>query len=449
MGKYYVRFDRSSRYLWRVLYSFFILILLNLPTFAHAGVDLTCSATGIQKITSKPTCLGVTANPENWSVGNFYNETPDAFMYFCVANKNTPQGHTAGYTTHGGSCTKTQNNCTTGNVPPAGNFDGKPYWAFSGKNLSGSICVDSCKMQGTWDGNMQTGSGWSTFFKDSMTVTGESCTPPDENNKDEDGDCGPDMGSVTINGKKRCVPDNNPNPGTDNANNVPKPETKTTEEKSCPTGMAPACTETTTKETKKKLPNGGTETTTTTTTKTVGPNGEVSGETTTTKKTVEEPGNLENDKEDKETKDMCEKNPSLNICKNSVVSGECANTTCEGDAITCAIIKLQRKNDCEVREDTPEKVLGRLIAEDNDPLKANLPSPNNPQNIDFSQLNLSADGWGFGGACIQDKSISVMGKTVTIPFSSICDFLLALRAGIMLLAGLLSFKIVSGVILTV
>nr|WP_263398768.1 virulence factor TspB C-terminal domain-related protein [Undibacterium oligocarboniphilum] len=146
--------------------------------------------------------------------------------------------------------------------------------------------------------------------------------------------------------------------------------------------------------------------------------------------------------------DFCKKHPELNICKNSSVQGRCAQTSCDGDAITCAILRTQQQRDCEDHDDNdPQVKLGKQLLSGDDPLKDSLPNAENAQVVDLSGNIVNADGWGGGGQCFTDKTFSVSGRSFVLPLSSVCDYLLALRFAVMLMAALTSYKMVSGTIL--
>ena len=79
-------------------------------------------------------------------------------------------------------------------------------------------------------------------------------------------------------------------------------------------------------------------------------------------------------------------------------------------------------------------------------MKDMLPSKDKAQEVDLRR-DIDTSGWGGGGSCFSDKTISVMGKTVVIPVSRVCDYLIYLRFAIMLIAAIVSYKMVSGSIL--
>jgi len=432
MENYHVWINRFLRLFCGLVYCFSELVFAD---------TLQCSGNGIGgggATRSAPSCE---AYGSGWTVK--LGAVTDTATYWTCQN--------GGQNWQGGVCTKQPSVCQEGAAPPNSDDVGQgPYWTANGRMGGKSACMSNgCTATGDNDGGIGVGVGggaveYFTYFKN-MKQTGASCNYDDTKNNSSSPDtkCGPNEGSYTVNGKTKCVEQGKPNPKND-----PKPKTETTTKETQSPDGTKTKTETTT--TTQKSGDGTTTTTTTTTTTKTGADGTPMGTETTTEVKKTDEGTKENDDEDdKKLKDFCEKNPQLNICKNSSVSGTCESTTCNGDAITCEALKLQRGNDCELKKDTPEKTLGKQINDKNDPLKNSLPTIENAKQVDLSSLNLNANGWGLGGGCIQDKSISVMGKQVTIPLSSLCEYLLALRYAIMLIAAILSFKIVSGAVLTV
>lgn len=130
------------------------------------------------------------------------------------------------------------------------------------------------------------------------------------------------------------------------------------------------------------------------------------------------------------------------------MTGMCAETSCDGDAIQCAILRTQQKRDCEDHDDKhPQYVLGKNILDGVDPMKSVLPSVDKASEIDVAR-DIRADGFGGGASsCATDKEVSILGQSIAIPLSKVCDYLLPLRFAIMLIASIVSFKMLSGVIL--
>jgi hypothetical protein len=151
-------------------------------------------------------------------------------------------------------------------------------------------------------------------------------------------------------------------------------------------------------------------------------------------------------------KDLCEKNPALNICQNSTLTGTCGTITCTGDAITCEIAKQAAKANCDAkqREDelkaSGQYKLGNDALGGNDPLASTLPNKDKPEEINI-QSSLDSSGFLGGGACIPDTQFSVSGQQISIPWSKACEYLVGLRAALMVMAFMMAFRMLSGTIL--
>ncbi len=104
--------------------------------------------------------------------------------------------------------------------------------------------------------------------------------------------------------------------------------------------------------------------------------------------------------------------------------------------------------DCQDHDDNdPQVKYGKRLLNGDDPLRDRLPTVDNAREVDLSNIKVDASGWGGGGSCLQDRQFSVMGKTVVIPLSKLCEYLIILRYAIMLIASIVSFRMVSGSIL--
>lgn len=439
MDKYHVWTNRFLCCLCSSLYFISVLVFAD---------EKICKGPGTgEKPFPSPNCTFFNQGSNVFKVGRILTNSAGDISYYCLSVSGS---YGAGYEAFGGGCVTQKNNCQAGQEPP-GSTEGSAgkFWTSPGRAAGRTTCMENgCIATGDPNGSTGVGGGagggvdYFTFFKN-MRQTGATCNYDDQkkNGNNPDKKCAPNEGTAVVNGVTTC------HPRGEKPQDNPRPKTETTTKET----QSPDGTKTKTETTTTTQQNGdgtGTTTTTTTTTKTDGAGNVISKETSTeTKKT--DKGNLEDEDSEKKNNEFCKANPNLNICKNSTVEGACENTTCNGDAITCEILKLERANDCEVKKDTPEKTLGKQINSKNDPLQSSLPSLDNAKQVDLTQLNLNANGWGFGGACMQDKQISVMGKFITIPLSSLCEYLLALRYGIMLIASILSFKILSGAVLTV
>lgn len=164
-------------------------------------------------------------------------------------------------------------------------------------------------------------------------------------------------------------------------------------------------------------------------------------------------GTGKTDNPEAEKNDLCKQNPNLNICRDSSVSGSCGEIACVGDAIQCATLRAAAAMECRDKKDrdlldkSPLKGLGEAAAAGNDPMKADFPSADKASVVSVAS-SLDASGFLGGGSCFPDKSITVMGKSFVLSFSAACDALLVFRYALMVIAALVSFRIVSGAVLS-
>lgn len=145
---------------------------------------------------------------------------------------------------------------------------------------------------------------------------------------------------------------------------------------------------------------------------------------------------------DAEKNELCTKHPELNVCKNSSVAGECENTTCEGDAIQCAILRQQRTEYCENKKDTPEILLGKQLLAGNDPLKATIKTAMDGTEVDMAGQTLDQSGFA-PAACFGNKTASINGHSISVNFASACNAASSIRYAVIALCTLVAFLIVA------
>jgi hypothetical protein len=203
----------------------------------------------------------------------------------------------------------------------------------------------------------------------------------------------------------------------------------------------------------KKTTNSDGSITTTVSTKTTASNGTVTS--SETESTGTRPGSTTIGKKDtqEDKSDLCARNPTLTICRNSTVVGTCGEISCNGDAIQCATLRAAAAMECKARTETdeikasPGHALGSAMMAGNDPLKSTFPTVASATVVQAPSA-LDNSGWLGGGSCFADKTVVVMGKSIVLPFSKSCDALIGLRLALMVVAGLVSFKIISGAVLS-
>lgn len=289
-----------------------------------------------------------------------------------------------------------------------------------------------CKA-GTSDSNPFTGAGGG--YPEAGSIPSE---PAEKNTFDGKCPTGTTPGGVDPTGMTICIGDGKSS--NSSSSTETKPSTTVTDS---------AGNTTKTEVTTQKNADGST---TTTTTKTV----TKSDGTTTVDKTTETSNNASGGSGKKDVpdaqKDLCDKNPSLNICQNSQVMGKCGDITCTGDAIQCATARAAAAMQCKQKQDdddlkaSPLTALGASTVAGNDPLSGTLPTKGNGGNVTMPS-SLDNSGWLGGGAAFNDVTVSVQGKSITVPLSKATGYLVGLRYALMIVALLVSFRMLSGVIL--
>lgn len=150
---------------------------------------------------------------------------------------------------------------------------------------------------------------------------------------------------------------------------------------------------------------------------------------------------------------LCKQNPTLSICQNSTVSGTCGQISCTGDAIQCATLRAAAALQCQQKQNeddlkaSPAYALGSVVLGGSDPAASTLPSPSKASAVTMPGT-LDQTGWLGGGQCFADKVVTVQGRTFVLPYSKACDYLIVLRLGLMVIASLVSFRIVRDAVLS-
>lgn len=175
--------------------------------------------------------------------------------------------------------------------------------------------------------------------------------------------------------------------------------------------------------------------------------------TTTTKTTTSGTGAAQTSTQESSTsqqpqRDYCTANPKAKECvgnkdTNSSFSGACAGgfKAVSEDAVINAMAEEIFRQNCKVNPDDASQTLGR-----EESAKTGNQTGNNPNNGNVSIGAGSFDSSNaLGGvaSCIADKTIVVMGRSVNIAFSMICQYLEALGLVMLGVASLLALRIVT------
>jgi hypothetical protein len=147
--------------------------------------------------------------------------------------------------------------------------------------------------------------------------------------------------------------------------------------------------------------------------------------------------------------DICKQHPELTVCRNSSVSGTCGAIACAGDAIQCATLRAAAQMQCNQQADIDalkargEVATGNSILSGADPMAGQISDLVKGSEVDMSAPKLDQAGFVGGGACFPNKTFSVMGKSVTVDFTTVCSNIQPLRAVVMAVALIVSYLIVA------
>lgn len=324
---------------------------------------------------------------------------------------------------------------------------------------------EGCKVVGTVGGCGRDSKGRTYCSVENGKFTGVSCTPaPEEAGGDQPPEAPPATCPVgkcpgQVNGVDVCVPCHET---ADPPPKEPDPPASSTPPASQPPAAnppgsgpgSPGCTGNCSHTSTTTNPDGSTTTTTTnssnstnctgsrcttttttTTTTNRNPNGGITGGPTTSTSTSTQ---------DQSKDDYCKQNPQAIACKgqDSQFGGACGSGfTCTGDAIQCAMARDQMRRNCQAFEAQGTQEEGAYSAAKGKTGNQNADNPNNAS-IDVSLFN-SASPLPTGGDGVQDVSFSLMGRSVTLPFSKINSALQWIGNLILAVAWLAAYRIVT------
>lgn len=306
-------------------------------------------------------------------------------------------------------------------------------------------CHNNCQYRGEpISGNTTTGE---VFFSGGMT--GITCTadtptydPPPGQTPPSDPPPTPDTPTNdelsclqkggtpgTVNGNPVCLPRGTPgNPSSDGSttDHTTNSDGSTTTRTETPvTTCTPLGCTTTTTIVEYTCPPSGSPCTTKTTTRTEPGTGSGGGSSGT----------------DPRDDPFCLANPSDPSCKRSSFGGSCGAFTCDGDAIQCAIASEQHIRNCEVLTDS-----GSLS-------RADAVTAFNTQSASFDKATLTTNtslasitGQTLYASTLADQTYTIKGQSITIPFSSLVQYLNYAGIAFMIVCGIVSVRIFSTVV---
>lgn len=351
------------------------------------------------------------------------SSTYDAATNTCTCSAGTTEGPPAnGYA---GSCVA-GNNC-----PAAGTSAGN--WTLPGgtgpkqvcdtDTPSGDSAQPGCYASGTADFAVGVPPNQSSTAP--MIYSGAKCAPsptgsydgtsgtaPAPNSSTAPTPCPPGKVSGTVNGTTVCV-----DPGTSTPTQQAGKTSNTTTNPDGTTSTQDTTTTTSCDAT------GCTKTTTTTTT-TKDSSGNVTGTSTVSNNgtcTRGSPG-CSPDGSDKET---------------SSFGGTCAAFSCDGDAIMCAVALEQHQRNCALFETSSEE--SQLYTQE----KGKTGAQYQNENVSASTAITASNLLGASGSCQLDRTVTVWGHEVVLPFSQVCTALSYMGTLLVMVSFLLAYRIVA------
>ena len=135
--------------------------------------------------------------------------------------------------------------------------------------------------------------------------------------------------------------------------------------------------------------------------------------------------------------DYCTRFPDGPLCKSSRFGGSCnSQFTCDGDASLCATAKAANRTACAFSVDATANAALAAATASVSALTGTV--------IDLGPSSFdSSDALGGGGQCIQDLTVTVWSKSVTLPLSQICPQLEVIGQILVAVSFLLAIRIVS------
>lgn len=248
------------------------------------------------------------------------------------------------------------------------------------------------------------------------TYTGAACSysPSTDAAKDP---C-PKGSKGTVNGVDVCVPYD---PTKNVVESVKSGTSTSTVTATTPEG-ATSTTSSTTAETSSSTRSGDTVSTTTTRV-TTNPD----GSTTKTESTEQKPA-----------ESFCKENPTSPLCRESTFSGSCsANFTCTGDAVMCATARAVNEQKCLLDKQSPEATLYEQSK-----VNGTATGVQTANHAITSASFDSSNALGASAQCIANRTVTVMGSSITLPFSDICPYLAHLGTLLLAVSWLMAFVIV-------
>lgn len=354
-----------------------------------------------------------------------------SFNYSWTGRQNGyPTDPCVGFSASGTMTIASVQHADTNNCPAAGTSAGN--WTLPGgvgsKQLcdtsvsSGDIAQPGCYASGTAD--FATGTGADQQSTAAMTYSGAKCSPSASGSYD--GTSGDAPAPNTSAAPTKCPVGKVP--GTVNGTTICVDPGSTT-----PTQQSGKSINTTTN------PDGTTTTQDTTTTTSCDSSG-CTKTTTTTTTTKDSSGNVTGTSTTSQSGTCTRGAPGCSpegSDKESSFGGSCAAFSCDGDAIMCAVSLEQHQRNCALFDTTSEE--SQLYQQEKG--KTGVQYQN--ENVNAGAAITSSNLLGVSGSCQLDKTVTVWGREVVLPFSQVCTALSYLGTLLVMVSFLLAYRIVA------
>ena len=126
--------------------------------------------------------------------------------------------------------------------------------------------------------------------------------------------------------------------------------------------------------------------------------------------------------------DYCKANPKAPQCEQDSASGgaDCGSPpTCSGDAISCAILAQQWNTRCELQKHDDSTDFGAKLANGQDPMGGQLPTPGKADQVDMSSKFSNVDDMGIAAQCLGNIDVPLSlpggGWNLHIDTTPLCD----------------------------
>jgi len=145
---------------------------------------------------------------------------------------------------------------------------------------------------------------------------------------------------------------------------------------------------------------------------------------------------------EKDKSTFCSENPDSPLCVKGEFGGTCrSGFSCKGDAIQCAIAQEQHRRSCKLLDDqSAESNLYELHKGKSGNQTGDLPGN---ETINMAGRIDTSDALGAGSAGVSDLSVTVWGRSLTLPFSMLNPYLDALGKILLAVSFLIALRIVA------